>query len=178
MHKSSKKNCKKLGVLGGTFDPPHIGHLHISKIGIRKLKLNKLLWIVTKKNPFKKKPLLTTKMRIKLSKKITKNERKIFVEYLDEKVRSKNSYDLLKYIKNKNKSTNLYFLMGADSIIKFHKWYNWKKIPKLAKIVIFTRQNYSVKALNSKALKKISKKDWMYLNSKRVNISSSLIRKF
>jgi len=42
--------------LGGTFDPPHLGHLYISKLGIRKLKLNKLIWVVTKKNPLKQKP--------------------------------------------------------------------------------------------------------------------------
>ena len=55
MHKLSKKNIK-VGILGGTFDPPHIGHLHISKVGIKKLRLNKLIWMVTKKNPFKQKP--------------------------------------------------------------------------------------------------------------------------
>jgi len=52
-----KKNYKKIGILGGTFDPPHAGHLHISKIGIEKLNLNKLIWVITKKNPLKKKPL-------------------------------------------------------------------------------------------------------------------------
>ena len=94
MHKLSKKNIK-VGILGGTFDPPHIGHLHISKIGIKKLKLNKLIWIITKKNPLKRKPYLKTKTRIKLSKKITKNEKKIFVQYLDGKLKSKNTFDLL-----------------------------------------------------------------------------------
>ena len=52
-----KKNIK-IGILGGTFDPPHIGHLHISKIGIRKIGLTKLIWIITKKNPLKRKPRL------------------------------------------------------------------------------------------------------------------------
>ena len=68
--------------------------------------------------------------------------------------------------------------MGADNLLKFHKWKNWKKIPKLAKIVVFARNNYSQKALNSVAAKKLGKKDWLYINSKKVNISSSLIRKF
>ena len=177
MHKLSKKNIK-VGILGGTFDPPHIGHLHISKIGIKKLKLNKLIWIITKKNPLKRKPYLETKARIKLSRKITKNEKKIFVQYLDGKLKSKNTFDLLNYIKKKNKKTKLYFLIGADNLINLHKWNNWKKIPSLAKIVVFSRQNYSIRALNSVALKKLEKKDWMYINSKKINISSSLIRKF
>ena len=69
MKKNINKSYEKIGILGGTFDPPHIGHLHISKVALKKLKLKKILWIVTKKNPFKKKPYLNEKIRMQLSKK-------------------------------------------------------------------------------------------------------------
>ena len=177
MRKFSKKNIK-IGVLGGTFDPPHIGHLHISKIALKKLKLNKLLWIVVKKNPLKGKPYFNAKKRIEFSRRITKNEKKIFVKYMDDKIKSSKTFDLINHIKKKNKKIKLYFLMGADNLVKFHKWNNWRKIPKLAKIVVFARQNYTTKSLNSIASKKLNKKDWTYIDSKKVNISSSLIRKF
>ena len=177
MHKLSKKKIK-IGILGGTFDPPHIGHLHISKVGIKKLKLNKLMWLITEKNPLKQKPSLSIKKRIKLSEKITSSERKIFVQYLENKIKSKNTFDLLNYIRCKNKKVKIFFLMGADNFVRFHKWKNWKKIPNLAKLVIFARKNYSVKALNSIASKKLMKKAWIYIPGKKVNISSSLIRKF
>jgi len=68
--------------------------------------------------------------------------------------------------------------MGADNLLKFHKWKNWKKIPELAKIVVFSRQNYSANSLKSVAAKNLKKKDWVYVSAKKVNISSSLIRKF
>ena len=178
MQKIFKKNYNKIGILGGTFDPPHRGHLYISKIALKKLKLNKLIWAVTKKNPLKRKPYLNTKIRIKLSKKITEREKKIFVRYYGDKIKSNNTFDLLNYIKKKNQKTKLYFLIGADNLVKFHKWYNWKKIPKLAKIVVFARENYSIKSINYLASKSLKKKDWLYINSKKVNISSSLIRKF
>ena len=178
MQKLSIKNYTKIGILGGTFDPPHKGHLYISKIALKKLKLNKLIWIVTKKNPLKKKPYLSTKMRMNLSKKMTKKEKKIFVEYYDDRVKSINTFNLLNYIKKKNQKTKLFFLMGADNLAKFHKWNNWKKIPKLAKIVIFPRQNYSIKSLKPIISKKLNKKDLIYIDSRQVNISSSLIRKF
>ena len=148
MKKKNKKNFNKIGLLGGTFDPPHLGHLYISKLGIRKLKLNKLIWVVTKKNPLKQKPFLSLKLRMKLSKEITKKENKIFVQFLDNKIKSSNTFNLLNYIKNKDK------------------------------IVVFARQNYSLKAFNSIATKKFKKKDWLYIPGKKVNISSSLIRKF
>ena len=178
MQKLSKKNHAKIGILGGTFDPPHKGHLYISKIALKKLKLNKLIWIVTKKNPLKKKPYLSTKMRMNLSKKMTEKEKKIFVKYYDDKVQSINTFNLLNYIKKKNQKTKLFFLIGADNLAKFHKWNNWKKIPKLAKIVIFPRQNYSIKSLKPVISKKLNKKDLIYIDSRKVNISSSLIRKF
>ena len=178
MQKLYKKGCTKIGILGGTFDPPHKGHLYISKFALKKLKLSKLIWIVTKKNPLKKKPYLSTKVRINLSKKMVGKEKKIFVKYYDDKIKSINTFNLLNYIKKKNQKTKLFFLIGADNLAKFHKWKNWKKIPKLAKIAVFPRQNYSIKSLNSIASKKLSKKDLIYINSKKINISSSLIRKF
>ena len=87
--------------MGGTFDPPHKGHIHISKIALKKLKLNKLIWVVTKKNPLKRKPYLSTKARINLSKEMTKKEKKIFVRCFDDKIKSINTFDLLNFIKKK-----------------------------------------------------------------------------
>jgi len=178
LKKILKKNYKKVGILGGTFDPPHKGHLYISKFALKKLRLSKLLWVVTKKNPLKKKPYLSTKIRIKLSKNITKKERNIFVMYFDGKIKSSNTYNLLSYLKKKNRKAELFFLIGADNFTKFYKWKNWKKIPKLAKIAIFPRQDYSLKSLSSNFLKGLNKNDLIYMNSKKINISSSLIRKF
>ena len=178
MQKLFKKNYNRIGILGGTFDPPHIGHLHISKIALKKLRLDAIIWIIAKQNPLKQKPYLSIKMRVNLSKYITKSQKKIFVTYLDDKIKSRNTFVLLNFLKKQNKKIKLFFLIGADNLIKFHKWYKWKKIPELAKIVVFARPKYSTKALNSFASKKLKKKDWMYINDKTMNISSSLIRKF
>ena len=178
MQNSIKKKYDKLGILGGTFDPPHIGHLYISKIALKKLKLDALIWIVTEQNPLKQRPYLSTKIRIQLSKDITKKEKKIFVIYIDNKIKSKNTYDLLNFLKRKNRKTELFFLIGADNLINFHKWKNWKKIPDLAKLAVFARPDFSTRALNSIASKSLDTKDWIYINAKKMNISSSLIRKF
>ena len=173
-----EKKYKKIGILGGTFDPPHEGHLNISKIAIKKLKLNKIIWLITKQNPLKKKPFLSVNIRKKLSKSLVKKNKKISIRYVDDLVKSKNTFDLLNFLLKKEKKIKLYFLIGADNLVYFHKWKNWKKIPKLAKIVVFARPNYSTKALSSIAAKKLKKEDWIYLNYKKINISSSLIRKF
>ena len=175
MKKKSKKEYRKIGILGGTFDPPHKGHLYISKIALKKLKLKKLIWVVTKKNPLKKKPYLNLKTRIKLTKKISRKEKKIYVKYYDYKAKSSNTFNLLNYIKKIEKDAKIFFLIGADNLKKFHKWKNWRQIPKLAKIVIFPRENYSFSSIATKSL---NKNDFIYIKSKKINISSSIIRKF
>ena len=177
MQKTIKKKTR-IGILGGTFDPPHKGHLYISKIALKKLRLNKLIWVVTKKNPFKKRPVLELKVRINLSKKILKKEKKILVKYFEDKINSNTTFDLLNFIEKKNKKSIIFFLTGADNLKKFHKWKNWEKITKVAKVVIFPRKGYSFQSLHPMVFKKLNKKDFMYINSKKINISSSLIRKF
>jgi len=174
LKKNKKKNYTKIGILGGTFDPPHKGHLYISKIALKKLQLNKILWIITKKNPLKNKPHLRIKERLKLSKEITKKNKKITIKYFDDKIRSTNTFDLLLFFKKKTKA-KLFFIMGTDNLKNFHKWKNWKKISKLAKIVVFPRNNYSYSSI---ATKKLHKNDFIYIKSKKINISSSIIRKF
>jgi len=71
LQKLFKRNYNKIGILGGTFDPPHIGHLHISKIALKKLRLDAVIWVITKQNPLKQKPYLSTKTRMSLSKGMT-----------------------------------------------------------------------------------------------------------
>lgn len=178
MNNQLKKKSIKLGILGGTFDPPHYAHVKISKIAIEKFKLKKIFWIITNQNPFKSKPLLNIKKRIYLSKKILKKQKKIIISNKSKNLYSQNTYDVLKFLKYKNKKINYFFLMGADNLINFHKWKNWKKISGLAKIIVFARPGFSTKALNSIASKKLGRKAWVFVKSTKLNISSSKLRKF
>ena len=90
---------KKIGILGGTFDPPHLGHLEISKFAARKLKLNSIIWAVTKKNPLKKKPMMSLKKRILLSRKIAQSLKKIKIKSYDNRIKSSETINLIKFLK-------------------------------------------------------------------------------
>jgi len=171
------KKIKKIGILGGTFDPCHIGHLNISKVSKQKFKLNKIVWAITKKNPFKKRSKLSLEDRIKNSKKFTKKYKFIKITYFEKIIKSNKTFDLLKYLKKKLNNTELYLIIGADNLVNFHKWDNWSDIPKLCKILVFDRYPYKSKALKSLAFKQINKEKLKFINFKKVNISSSQLRK-
>tara|TARA_Y100001970_G_scaffold292170_1_gene432283 strand:- start:4976 stop:5506 length:531 start_codon:yes stop_codon:yes gene_type:complete len=168
---------KKIGILGGTFDPPHKGHLGISKLSIKKLNLDYVIWAITKKNPFKKKPLIDLKKRIFLSKKLIKNNQRIKIKSYDNIIKSSQTINLINYFKNKNKKTEFFFLMGSDNLIHLHKWKNWRKITKKCRIIVFPRKGYVNKSLKSIAFRSIDGKNLLLLKTKMYNISSSKLRK-
>ena len=173
--KNNKK--KKIGILGGSFDPAHKGHLRISVEAKKKFRINKIIWAVTKKNPFKSKCHFTLKKRIALAKKISKKNKFISVKFFEDKIQSNKTIDLINYLKKKNRREEIFFLMGADNLISFHRWHKWKIISSKCNILVFDRTNYKSKSLKSVAFKKLNKKRLKFVKFKKINISSSKLRK-
>ena len=171
-----KLSDKSIALLGGSFDPVHKGHVNISKIACKKINLNTLFWIITRKNPFKKKVYFSLKNRIKLAKKVTKNLKKIKVLYLDKKLKSSRSINLITYFIKKKKLKNIYFIIGSDILIELHKWKSWKKIVKLTKLVVFSRKGYDKKSKNSTVAKYLKNKNITYIKNKHIVTSSTIIR--
>jgi nicotinate-nucleotide adenylyltransferase len=169
-----KKN--KIGILGGSFDPAHKGHLAISKEAVKRFKLKKVIWAITKKNPFKKKSSLDLANRIKICKKILKKIKTIEVKFYENKIKSNKTISLINYF-TKDKKNEIYFIMGADNLINFHKWHKWQIISKKCNIVVYDRYGYKKKSLNSKTYKSLNKEKLKFINFNKVNISSSQLRK-
>ena len=182
---------KSIGLLGGSFDPPHKGHLFISLEAKKILKLDEIWWIVTPQNPLKISKPATYKERIKNCKNITRNF-PIKIKEIEKQIGSDNSYKTINYILNHYKNIKFFWLMGADNLISFHKWQNWQKIFNNISIVIFKRHGYNIRALKSIASKKfINNKilgsdfnmeefnnlpSWVFVENNEIKISSSDIR--
>ena len=169
-----KKN--KIGVLGGTFDPAHKGHIAISKDAMKRFKLKNITWAITKKNPFKKKSKNNLLDRIKYCKKIIGRNNFIKVKFYEKTIRSNRTYNLINYL-SKNKKNEIYFIMGADNLIRFHKWHKWKLISRKCKIIVFDRHGYKKKSLNSTTYKRLNRENLKFIEFEKVNISSSQLRK-
>ena len=104
-----KTNKIKIGVLGGSFDPAHMGHLAISKVAKKRFRLKKIIWAITKKNPFKTKSKTSITERIKYCKKIIGSNLFIKVKFYEDIIKSNKTINLINYLK-KNKNIEIYFL--------------------------------------------------------------------
>ena len=182
---------KNIGLLGGSFDPPHKGHLYISLEAKKILKLDDIWWLVTPQNPLKVNQPASYSDRIKNCKLIIKNQ-PIKIKEVEKSINSKYSYQTINYIKKYYKNINFFWLMGADNLLNFHRWQKWRLIFEDIPIVIFKRHGYNEKALKSIALKTfenykitttiLDKKyfsklpAWTWIKNKEIKISSTEIR--
>ncbi len=178
-------------MLGGSFDPPHKGHLFISLEAKKLLKLDEVWWIVTPQNPLKILKPATFQERVNNCRNITRNY-PIQIKEIEKKIGSDYSYKTINYILRHYKNIKFFWLMGADNLITFHKWQKWQKIFDNMSIVIFKRHGYNTKALKSIASnkyvhKRISKSkinledfdilpSWTIIENKEIKISSTEIR--
>ena len=182
---------KKIGLLGGSFDPPHKGHLFISIESKKILKLDEIWWLITPQNPLKISKPATYIERVKNCKKITMNF-PINVKEIEKDINSDYSYKTISYILNHYKNIKFFWLMGADNLINFHKWEKWQKILNDMSIVIFKRHGYNNKALKSITAQKYKNSkinyskfelddfnivpSWLFVENKEIKISSTEIR--
>ena len=167
---------KGVGIFGGSFDPPHKAHLEICKISLNKIGLKKIYWVITKKNPLKKSPFFSLQKRILESKKILKKNKNIKVLYLDGKIKSNRTINIINYFKKVKKQKDLYLILGSDNLSTFHKWTSWKKIVKIVKLIVFSRKGYDKVGNRSAVVKYLNKKNIIYIKNKFIRFSSTSIR--
>ena len=165
-----------IGILGGTFDPAHKGHLEISIQAKKGFGLKNIIWAITKQNPFKNESTSSLRNRIQFAKKLIGKNDYIKVKFYEDKIASNRTIDLINYL-IKNKKNEIYFIMGADNLVNFHKWHKWRAIIKKCNILVFDRQGYKAKSLKSVTFSGVHKKKLTFISFKKVNISSSQLRK-
>ena len=172
-----RPNKNSIGLFGGSFDPPHKGHLKIAIASIKILKLKKLYWLVTSKSPFKTKTLFSLSQRIKKSKDLVKRKKKISIRSLDKLARSTRMIKIIEYLSTKNKKAVFFLILGSDNLANFHKWQNWKKIVKLCKLLVFSRKGHDNKAKKSFIFRYLNQKNIIFVKNYKIDISSSKLRK-
>jgi len=187
----SYSNCN-IGILGGTFDPAHYGHVEISTHAYKSMGLDQIWWLVTSKNPIKGQSLNSFADRVAESKNITKNIP--YIKIYENNLNLKTNYtsELVKKLTNKYSRTNFVWIMGADNLVTFHKWHKFDDILNNIPIAVIDRNSYRKDALKSQTAVKYSSSfinnsdakilpllkppAWTYLDIKTLDISSTKIR--
>ena len=180
----------KIGILGGSFNPAHLGHIKISLTAIELLKLDKIYWLITEQNPLKSsKEYLPLDLRIKKAKNII-DKNNIEIISTEEKTKSNYAIDNLRYIKLNN-ADQFIFLMGADSFISLDKWKDYDDIIQEFPIAIFNRNGLDDQVINGYIGKRYKKfrlnynsrgllyeknPSWIFIQDFDENISSTEIR--
>ena len=164
----------KIGLLGGSFNPPHLGHIYISQLAIKKLGLNQVWWIPTAQNPFKEKSIYESyKNRVLKCEILAKSQSKIHIKQFDEIY----TQCLISRLQARYKNIEFFWLMGADNLEKFHQWKNFKKLILQIPLIIFAREKFLTKIKKTQSWKFISSTKYKIFYTKNLDISSSKIRK-
>ena len=134
-----------IGLLGGSFDPPHEGHVHITKLALKIFNLSKIWWLVCPENPIKNVTPSDINSRFLASKKIMKHPSVVITD-LERKLKTKYTFQTLIKLKKLYPSTKFVWLMGADNLINFHHWKNWDWIMKNIPVGVLARPEEQIKA--------------------------------
>ncbi|NVJ90367.1 MAG: nicotinate-nucleotide adenylyltransferase [Methylocystaceae bacterium] len=181
-----------VGLLGGSFNPAHEGHVYISKQALQRLGLDQVWWLVSPQNPLKpKKGMAPLPKRVMEAQKIVHHP-KIHITTLESRLGTRYTADTLKALSVRYPNIRFVWIMGADNLAGFHRWKEWQFIFKMYRIAIFHRPTYALQALSSisaqrfkrarlctskaPVLKRISPAAWVFLPIRGKAISATQIR--
>lgn len=147
----------RVGLLGGSFNPAHEGHRHISLEALKRLQLDEIWWLVSPQNPLKNidgmAPLET---RLEEAKRVSRSS-KIRVTDIEAKLDTRFTVDTLTMLKNSFINTSFVWLMGADNLLQIPKWREWESLFYSVPVAVFNRSSYSQKALAGTAARQFAK---------------------
>lgn len=169
---------KKIGLLGGSFNPAHEGHRHIAQLALEHYKLDCVWWLVTPQNPLKD----TTDMaayedRFASAEKIVNNHPQMMVTHLERDIGTTYTYETVKGLKNAFPKTDFMFICGMDNALIFHKWDKWRELLDMIPITFIDRPR-AVDVVDGSPLKQVFHPNLLWLHGEdMVDISSTEIRK-
>jgi nicotinate-nucleotide adenylyltransferase len=141
----------RIGLFGGTFDPPHQAHLGASLLALKRLKLDRVWWLVTPGNPLKNtKGLAPLAERIAAARALTRHPR-IDVTGIEAVINTRYTYDTIRWLKARCPGVRFVWIMGADNLRSFHRWQKWRGIAQLVPFVVIDRLGPSLYAAASPA---------------------------
>jgi nicotinate-nucleotide adenylyltransferase len=182
----------RIGLLGGSFNPPHVAHRAISRFAIKRLKLDRVWWLVTPGNPLKDVGALhDLDARAEAARKMADDPR-IDVSCLESIIGTQYTEHTITYLRRRCAGLRFVWIMGADNLAQFHRWQNWRRIAAEVPIAVIDRPPQSFRALAAPAARalaryRVPEKDagrlaslrapaWVFLTGMKSGLSSTGLR--
>jgi nicotinate-nucleotide adenylyltransferase len=185
-------NGMRIGLLGGSFNPPHLAHRAISQFAIKRLKLDRVWWLVTPGNPLKNDGALhDLDRRVEAAREMAEDPR-IDVSCLESVIGTRYTFDTITYLRRRASGLRFVWIMGADNLAQFHRWQNWRRIASEVPIAVIDRPPQSFRALAAPAAQALARyrlpeneagrladqhpPAWVFLTGLKLNLSSTGLR--
>ena len=181
-----------IGLLGGSFNPPHAGHRLVTLTALKRLGLDRIWWIVTPGNPLKDTRDLPAQQDRMMAARRLMPESAVAITGFESAIGTRYTLDSLRYLKRRCRGVRFIWIMGADNLLQFHRWQGWREIAKLMPIVVVDRPGATLKATASLAAhamagQRLPEHDlailpyrrapaWGYLHGPRSALASSWLR--
>jgi nicotinate-nucleotide adenylyltransferase len=182
----------RIGLLGGSFNPPHNAHRAISQFALTRLKLDRVWWLVTPGNPLKDNGALhALGERMQAARDIA-NDPRIAVSCLESVIRTRYTVDTINFLRRRASGLRFVWIMGADNLAQFHRWQDWRRIATQLPMAIIDRPPQSFRALASPAARALARyrlpeneaarladrqaPAWVFLTGLKLSLSSTTLR--
>jgi nicotinate-nucleotide adenylyltransferase len=182
----------RIGLLGGSFNPPHMAHRAISLFAIKRLKLDRVWWLVTPGNPLKADRSSRDLDERMAAARAVANDPRIEVSCLEAVIGVRYTVDTITYLRRRTSGLRLVWIMGADNLAQFHRWQNWQRIASEVPIAVIDRPPQSFRALAAPAAQALARyrvpenqagqlaerraPAWVFLTGMKLNLSSTGLR--
>ena len=182
----------RIGLLGGSFNPPHVAHRAISLFAIKRLKLDRVWWLVTPGNPLKENGALRDLDQRAEAARAMADDPRIDVSCLETVIGTRYTVDTITYLRRRAAGLHFVWMMGADNLAQFHRWENWRRIASEVPIAVIDRPPQSFRALAAPAAQALARyrlpenqaarlagrhaPAWVFLTGMKLNLSSTGLR--
>lgn len=148
---------RRIGLLGGSFNPAHDGHLYISRVALARLGLDEIWWLVSPGNPLKSDADLASFANRLAAARATARDPRIRVTDIEARLGTRFTVDTIRCLKRRCPRTRFVWLIGADNLIQIPRWRRWETLFQSVPIAVLTRRPYSLKALSGLAARRFAR---------------------
>ena len=140
----------RIGLLGGSFNPAHAGHLYVSETALKRLKLDSVWWLVSPGNPLKDgADMAPLAARLQSAMRVAAGEPRIHVSAVEQRLHTIYTIDTVKALRRRFPKVEFVWLMGSDNLQQFDRWRNWQGLARLVPIAVVQRPGTILAALNA-----------------------------